>query len=208
MLITRLPLSDHDANASTVLQQDSALLLISHTLAGTAKLVGCYWQTVALDDIYTEDKKLRALMRHYQCQPENVDIIPIDMLGKVGNVNELEQRVLQTAVVELQGYFAGNQRQFSVVLDDSFGTPFQRRVWQVLANINYGESKSYAEIAADIGNPKAYRAVAQANGKNPFSIIVPCHRVINSGGKLGGYTGGLDKKRHLLHLEGIEYQSK
>lgn len=206
MLITRLPLSDSEANAPAALQQDSALLLVSHTLAGTAKLVGCYWQTVALDDIYTEDKKLRALMRHYQCQPEHVDIIPIDMLGKAGNVNELEQRVLQTAVAQLQGYFAGDQRQFSVVLDDSFGTPFQRRVWQALANINYGESKSYAELAADVGNPKACRAVAQANGKNPFSIIVPCHRVINSGGKLGGYTGGLDKKRHLLALEGIGYR--
>jgi|GEM_PF-245261 len=206
MLLTRLPISDSEPNVPAVLKQDSALILFSHTLAGTAKLVGCYWQTVALDDIYTEDKKLQALMRHYRCQPDNVVIIPIDALGKTGNVNEREQRVLQTAVVELQGYFAGDHRQFSIALDDSFGTPFQRRVWQALANISYGKSKSYAELAADIGNVKACRAVAQANSKNPFSIIVPCHRVINSGGKLGGYTGGLDKKRHLLTLEGIKYK--
>ncbi|GAA0313363.1 methylated-DNA--[protein]-cysteine S-methyltransferase [Psychrobacter aestuarii] len=195
MLITRLPVADTN---KAVLDKDSALLLVSHTLAGQAKLVGCYWQTVALEDIYSEDNKLRALMRHYQCVPADVHIVPIDAL----TTDVPEATLLSTAVAELQAYFTDKRASFTVLMDDSFGTPFQRRVWQALSKIGYGETQSYAQIAAKIGNPKAYRAVAQANGKNPFSIIVPCHRVINSGGQLGGYTGGLDKKRYLLQLEG------
>ena len=83
------------------------------------------------------------------------------------------------------------------------GTEFQQKVWRALQEIEYGETISYATLAQRVDSPKGFRAVAQANGKNPFSIIVPCHRVIASDGKLGGYTGGLDKKEYLLALEGV-----
>ena len=83
----------------------------------------------------------------------------------------------------------------------SLGTPFQQSVWRALQQIPYGQTISYAQLAQNIGKPTAYRAVANANGKNPLSIIIPCHRVVASDGSLGGYTGGLDKKRILLSIE-------
>jgi O-6-methylguanine DNA methyltransferase len=101
---------------------------------------------------------------------------------------------------ELAEYFAGTRRRFEVPL--SFpGTPFQERVWTALCNIGYGERVSYLEQSRMVGDEKAIRAVAQANGQNPIAIIVPCHRVINSDGKLGGYGGGLLRKQFLLDLE-------
>jgi methylated-DNA-[protein]-cysteine S-methyltransferase len=81
------------------------------------------------------------------------------------------------------------------------GTEFQRRVWQALCEIPYGETWSYAELATRIGNPKAFRAVGLANGRNPIAVIVPCHRVIGADGSLTGYGGGMDRKRLLLDLE-------
>jgi O-6-methylguanine DNA methyltransferase len=101
---------------------------------------------------------------------------------------------------ELAEYFAGTRRRFEVPL--SFpGTPFQERVWTVLCDIGYGERISYLEQSRRVGDVKAIRAVAQANGQNPIAIIVPCHRVINEDGKLGGYGGGLLRKQYLLDLE-------
>jgi methylated-DNA-[protein]-cysteine S-methyltransferase len=101
---------------------------------------------------------------------------------------------------ELAEYFAGARRRFEVPL--SFpGTPFQERVWTVLCTIGYGERISYLEESRRVGDEKAIRAVAQANGQNPIAILVPCHRVINSDGKLGGYGGGLLRKQFLLDLE-------
>ena len=101
---------------------------------------------------------------------------------------------------ELTEYFAGTRRHFEIPL--SFpGTPFQQRVWTVLCSIGYGERLSYLEESRRVGDEKAIRAVAQANGQNPIAIIVPCHRVINSDGKLGGYGGGLLRKQFLLDLE-------
>jgi O-6-methylguanine DNA methyltransferase len=101
---------------------------------------------------------------------------------------------------ELAEYFAGTRRRFEVPL--SFpGTPFQERVWTALCNIGYGERVSYLEQSRMVGDEKAIRAVAQANGQNPIAIIIPCHRVINSDGKLGGYGGGLLRKQFLLDLE-------
>jgi O-6-methylguanine DNA methyltransferase len=101
---------------------------------------------------------------------------------------------------ELAEYFAGTRRRFEVPL--SFpGTPFQERVWTALCSIGYGERISYLEQSRRVGDEKAIRAVAQANGQNPIAIIVPCHRVINSDGKLGGYGGGLLRKQFLLDLE-------
>ena len=101
---------------------------------------------------------------------------------------------------ELAEYFAGTRRRFEVPL--SFpGTPFQERVWRALCSIGYGERISYLEQSRRVGDEKAIRAVAQANGQNPIAILVPCHRVINSDGKLGGYGGGLLRKQFLLDLE-------
>jgi O-6-methylguanine DNA methyltransferase len=101
---------------------------------------------------------------------------------------------------ELAEYFAGTRRHFEVPV--SFpGSPFQERVWTALCSIGYGERISYLEQSRRVGDEKAIRAVAQANGQNPIAIIVPCHRVINSDGKLGGYGGGLLRKQFLLDLE-------
>lgn len=107
---------------------------------------------------------------------------------------------LRSARRELEEYFAGDRREFSVALEPT-GTAFQMRVWQELRAIPYGETISYLDLAQRVGSPRAFRAVGQANGRNPLSIIVPCHRVIAADGALGGYGGGLEPKRFLLALE-------
>ncbi|MFC3193270.1 methylated-DNA--[protein]-cysteine S-methyltransferase [Marinicella sediminis] len=101
---------------------------------------------------------------------------------------------------QLDAYFQGQQTSFDVPLDVN-GTAFQKQVWQALQDIPYGQVASYRDIAIAIGNPKAMRAVGAANGKNPVSIVVPCHRVIGADGSLTGYAGGLSRKQHLLQLE-------
>jgi methylated-DNA-[protein]-cysteine S-methyltransferase len=111
-------------------------------------------------------------------------------------------RALAEAALQLGEYFAGQRTTFELELF-SEGTPFQREVWASLAAIPYGETISYAELAAAVQRPHAFRAVGSANGANPIAIIVPCHRVITSTGSLGGYAGGLDAKRTLLALEGV-----
>ena len=108
--------------------------------------------------------------------------------------------LLSEAVAQLEAYFAGKLRRFDLPLDLD-GTEFQRRVWEQLVQIPYGETRTYAQVAAAIGHPSAIRAVGSANGQNPVAIIVPCHRVVRTGGGLGGYGGGLDAKRALLALE-------
>jgi methylated-DNA-[protein]-cysteine S-methyltransferase len=108
--------------------------------------------------------------------------------------------LLSEAVAQLEAYFAGALRRFDLPLDLG-GTEFQRRVWEELLTIPYGETRTYAQMATAIGNPSATRAVGSANGQNPVAIIVPCHRVVRTGGGLGGYGGGLDAKRALLALE-------
>jgi methylated-DNA-[protein]-cysteine S-methyltransferase len=109
--------------------------------------------------------------------------------------------VLVEAERQLNEYFAGTRREFSVVLD-FVGTPFQQTVWQALLGIPFGETRSYGELARQIGRPSAARAVGAANGKNPVSIIAPCHRVVGSSGELTGFAGGLAAKELLLRLEG------
>lgn len=109
--------------------------------------------------------------------------------------------VLRRAVRQLEEYFAGARRNFSVPLAPA-GTPFQVSVWSALDEIPYGETVTYGELAAAVGRPGAFRAVGQANGANPLPIFHPCHRVVAAGGHLGGYGGGLDVKRRLLALEG------
>ncbi len=109
-------------------------------------------------------------------------------------------RVLDSARRQLDRYFAGKLRVFDLPLAP-LGTPFQQRVWAALFEIPYGITRSYGALAAAIGAPKASRAVGLANGRNPISIIVPCHRVIGANGSLTGYGGGMERKRHLLDLE-------
>jgi len=101
---------------------------------------------------------------------------------------------------QLEEYFAGRRKEFALTLDPS-GTAFQRQVWNALLTIPFGETRSYSQIARQIGNPTAVRAVGAANGRNPVSIIVPCHRVVGSTGALTGFAGGLDVKAYLLALE-------
>jgi methylated-DNA-[protein]-cysteine S-methyltransferase len=104
------------------------------------------------------------------------------------------------AVEQLAAYFAGGRTVFDVDLELA-GTDFQRRVWAALQTIPYGETRSYGQLAQQVGAPSASRAVGLANGRNPISIIVPCHRVIGANGSLTGYGGGIDRKRTLLDLE-------
>jgi methylated-DNA-[protein]-cysteine S-methyltransferase len=123
---------------------------------------------------------------------------------------ETEQRgwirddaLFEASIAQLNDYFAGRGRSFDIAIDREAmgGTPFQRIVWSELEKIPYGVTISYAELAQRIGNSKAVRAVGLANGRNPISIIVPCHRVIGANGTLTGYGGGLERKRWLLELE-------
>lgn len=108
--------------------------------------------------------------------------------------------LLKRTKQQLQEYFAGTRRQFDLPLLLE-GTPFQQKAWEVLRHIPYGEVITYGEEARRMNHPKAVRAVGGANHANPISIIIPCHRVVAAGGKIGGYGGGIDKKRYLLTLE-------
>jgi methylated-DNA-[protein]-cysteine S-methyltransferase len=118
-----------------------------------------------------------------------------------GAAEAREHPVLAETERQLAEYFAGKRKTFDVKLDFA-GTDFQRKVWAALLTIPFGETRSYAQIAKQIGRPTAVRAVGAANGKNPISIIAPCHRVIGSSGKLTGFGGGLPTKARLLALEG------
>jgi methylated-DNA-[protein]-cysteine S-methyltransferase len=111
--------------------------------------------------------------------------------------------ILADTVQQLEEYFAGSRLAFDLPLDMR-GTAFQRAVWHALTTIPYGETRSYRDLARQLGNPAATRAVGAANGRNPVSIVVPCHRVIGSSGKLTGFAGGLEAKAYLLGLEGEE----
>ena len=111
-----------------------------------------------------------------------------------------DHAMLLEAERQLQEYFAGNRERFSLPLDFA-GTDFQVKVWNALLTIPFGETRTYAQIARQIGHPKAVRAVGAANGRNPISIIAPCHRVIGTNGKLTGFAGGLEAKAILLNIE-------
>lgn len=116
------------------------------------------------------------------------------------STDEVPNAISRQCCLQLEAYFNGEIQDFDVPLN-MIGTDFQCQVWQALNQVPYGETCSYADIANRIGNPKAVRAVGAANGKNPIPIIVPCHRVIGSSGKLTGYAGGLDLKVWLLEHE-------
>ena len=172
------------------------LLLIASAMASEApKLVSLDWLTDGQE--WSESKSLNPLKKHHKLVDEDFQFVDKNSLSKE---NPIEALLLNT-ITQLEQYFAGKRHQFDIALDLSLGTPFQQSVWRALQQIPYGQTISYAQLAQNIGKPTAYRAVANANGKNPFSIIIPCHRVVASDGSLGGYTGGLDKKRTLLSIE-------
>ncbi|MDO9127781.1 methylated-DNA--[protein]-cysteine S-methyltransferase [Parvibaculum sp.] len=110
---------------------------------------------------------------------------------------------LAAGIKALDRYFEGKQKTFDEVVLAPAGTPFQMSVWKALARIPFGETRSYADVAREIGNPKGMRAVGLANGRNPIPVIVPCHRVIGANGSLTGFGGGLPTKKWLLEFEGI-----
>ncbi len=122
-------------------------------------------------------------------------------------VENADHPLLLQAEQQLQEYFAGTRQRFDLPLDFA-GTEFQRKVWAALVSIPFGETRSYKQIAEQIGHPSAMRAVGAANGRNPVSIIAPCHRVIGANGKLTGFAGGLDIKAFLLSLESGASQVK
>jgi methylated-DNA-[protein]-cysteine S-methyltransferase len=123
------------------------------------------------------------------------------------HVPEASDAVLERARAELTAYFQGDLKHFTLPRG-ARGTPFQERVWEELTRIPYGETISYGELARRIGQPAASRAVGAANGKNPLSIVVPCHRVIGAGGDITGYAGGVERKRWLLEHERARSSSR
>lgn len=115
-------------------------------------------------------------------------------------VEDARQAILRQTEIQLEEYFAGQRTEFTIPLEMR-GTPFQKQVWEALRGIPYGETRTYGQLAIQLGNPKATRAVGAANGRNPVAVVVPCHRVIGFSGKLTGFAGGLSAKAHLLGLE-------
>lgn len=115
-------------------------------------------------------------------------------------VRKKETTLIKEAIKQINEYLEGKRNSFDLLLEPE-GTEFQKKVWNALKEIPYGETRSYGEIAKTIGNEKAARAVGMANNKNPIMIIIPCHRVIGANGKLVGYSGGIDIKEKLLNLE-------
>jgi methylated-DNA-[protein]-cysteine S-methyltransferase len=127
-------------------------------------------------------------------------ITSLDFTDGVSMSNNSDHPLLLQLEKELGEYFTGDRTSFNLPINPK-GTPFQKSVWETLCTIPYAETISYATEAKLFGNPKAIRAVANANGRNPIAILIPCHRVIASGGGLGGYSGGIEKKVFLLQLE-------
>ena len=142
--------------------------------------------------LVASDKGLTAILWEND-KPRRVRLAPIS--------EDKNHPVLVEAERQLKDYFSKKRKSFSVKLDFR-GTEFQKKVWAALLTIPFGETRSYGQIAKQIQNPKAVRAVGAANGKNPIPIIAPCHRVIGSTGKLTGFGGGLEAKARLLALEG------
>ena len=144
------------------------------------------------------------------CIEESEGVISRIGVGTAGSGGCEETAVIRQAHMELEEYFRGERTDFAVKVRPQ-GTDFQRKVWEALRRIPYGETRTYGEIAAQIGNPKASRAVGGACNKNPILIMTPCHRVIGAGGKLVGFGAGLPMKEKLLaheklHLDAVEKQ--
>ena len=119
-------------------------------------------------------------------------------------IEERKCAITRSTASQLREYFAGQRKTFDLPFE-LIGTEFQKKVWNALANIPFGETQTYRQQAESIGNPTAIRAVGGTNGKNPIWVILPCHRVIGTSGKLTGYAGGLEMKKFLLELEGHKF---
>ena len=144
--------------------------------------------------IVSSEQTLRAVL--WGDEPTEWKRVSIDRL----EVRWERSPAVDQTVEQLTEYFGGNRQHFDLPLEP-VGTEFQRMVWNSLTHIEYGSTLSYSEQAVGLGRPSAVRAVASANGRNPISIVVPCHRVISASGGLGGFAGGLDAKRWLLNHE-------
>lgn len=152
---------------------------------------------------YAELPTMAGLLRIVE---ENDAIVQIQFEQEqktVGDAALQDTPLLLEAKRQLEEYFAGLRASFSLPLNPK-GTTFQKKVWQQLEAIPYGQTRTYGQIAAAVGQPTASRAVGGANHNNPIAIVIPCHRVIGANGKLTGYAGGLDIKEKLLRLEGVE----
>ena len=131
---------------------------------------------------------------------DEMGLVSISILNENQEISTKISDSLKIAVHQLQEYFAGERKMFQLQLNPQ-GTPFQKRVWQSLLEIPFGKTTSYLALSRKLGDEKAIRAVAAANGKNPLWIVIPCHRVIGSDGSLTGYAGGLSRKKWLLEHE-------
>jgi methylated-DNA-[protein]-cysteine S-methyltransferase len=169
-------------------------------VSGEVATTSCLWDSPAGPlKIVAGERGLRLLIFGH----EDVTRLAVQARAAEGDSEsapEGAQAIVEQAQSQLAEYFEGRRRAFSLPLDLR-GTEFQVRVWQELCRIDYGTTISYRELAARIGRPAAVRAVGAANGANPISIVVPCHRVIGANGSLTGYGGGLPNKRYLLDLE-------
>jgi len=128
-------------------------------------------------------------------------LLEMNFVDKAFDNPKKYSKIISTCKEQLDEYFSGRLKKFTIAMKIEKGTAFQKTVWKALKSIPYGETRSYKDIAIKIGNPRAVRAVGGANNKNPIGIVIPCHRVIGSSGKLVGYAGGLDKKEMLLKIE-------
>ena len=138
---------------------------------------------------------------------DNEGITAITVLDTSDEITQIVPEALEDAVYQLREYFDGKRKVFDLMLKPQ-GTEFQNKVWQALLTIPYGKTLSYSDLSKKVGDVKAIRAVAAANGKNPLWIVVPCHRVIGSDGSLTGYAGGLHRKKWLLeHESPVKQQS-
>jgi len=153
---------------------------------------------IGVINLFGTERGLLALALPNESYP-NAEASVRRLCGRAATIHE-DELALAPALTQLAAYFAGTLRAFDLPLDPR-GTPFQRRVWDAVAAVPYGETRSYGAIARAIGQPLAVRAVGAANGANPLALIIPCHRIIGSDGTLHGYGGGLDTKRQLLALE-------
>lgn len=144
--------------------------------------------------LVASDKGLVAILWHND-KPSRVPLTDL--------LEDASHSILTKTEQQLQEYFAGKRKAFNLPLDMR-GTKFQKNVWEALLAIPFGQTRSYGELAKQLGAPLASRAVGAANGRNPISIVVPCHRVIGASGKLTGFAGGLETKAHLLSLENGE----
>jgi methylated-DNA-[protein]-cysteine S-methyltransferase len=150
---------------------------------------------------WTEANVIDDLRLRMVASESGIRVIEFPKFSKVDGERNDANPFLMEAARQLRAYFARKLRDFDLPLDMQ-GTTFQKRVWKELEKIPYGETRSYMQVAVAVGAPQAVRAVGAANGSNPVPIVVPCHRVIGSSGKLTGYGGGLPLKKRLLELEG------